>query len=94
MGYNVGEAHPEREGGKLLSYRKGRNFNQLPVSSRLIFLADHLASRHKEGNELPFDDFEFLVFEDFCSPQFWGVVMRGGYAERGKPFNSSQKRPS
>ena len=67
------KAHPERELG---NYKKGRKI-QSTVSSRLIFLADHLANHHNEGNDLPFDDFEVLVFEDFCSPQFWGVVMRG-----------------
>jgi len=58
--------------------QREEKFNQLPVTSRLIFLADHLASHHKEGNDLPFDEFEILVFGDFCSPQFWGVVMREG----------------
>ena len=71
------KAHPEREWGNCSPTQKEEKFNQLPVPSRLIFLADHLASHHNEDSDLPFDDFEVLVFEDFCSPQFWGVMMRG-----------------
>jgi len=34
----VGEAHPEREGGNCSPTEKEENFNQLPVSSRIILL--------------------------------------------------------
>jgi len=54
-------------------------FNQLPVRSRLIFLADHLANHHNE------DTYNFLLMilkslslRISVLPQFWGVVMRGG----------------
>jgi len=48
--------------GETAQRTKGR---KIQSTSCFIFIADHLSSHHKEGNELPFDD--------FCSPQFWGI---------------------
>ena len=52
------KAHPEREWGNCSPTQREEKFNQLPVTSRLIFLADHLASHRKECNDLLFDEFE------------------------------------
>ena len=75
MGYNVGEISSWERMGKLHKEK----FNQLPVRSRLIFLADHLANHHNE------DTYNFLLMilkslslRISVLPQFWGVVMRGG----------------